>query len=142
MAHVCSQLSSPVSHWQVEELHLDHLACSWEPKLEWQRDMKSTQRLTLFRPFHAVRDLYVSEGLVPFVIPALQRPTDERTTEVFPALRRLVLVSEIRSFQTWTRRRRAICESEAALESPSDCPDSIETAILNRRLIHGHVRHQ
>jgi len=30
MANVCSQLSSPVS--QVEELHLDHLACSWEPK--------------------------------------------------------------------------------------------------------------
>ncbi len=88
MAHVCNKLSTVIP--LVEELHLEESSCGWKP--EWEGDMKSTQWLTLFRPFSAVRGLYIDERLVPLVAPALQGLTCKRATEVLPALRLLVLV--------------------------------------------------
>jgi hypothetical protein len=45
----------------------------------------------LFLPFIAVRDLYVSWQLVPFVAVAFKELTGERSMEVLPALDRLFL---------------------------------------------------
>ncbi len=45
-----------------------------------------------FTPFTSVRDLFVSEQVAPCVAPALRELTDERVTEVLPALQNLFLV--------------------------------------------------
>ena len=47
--------------------------------------------LELFRPFSAVRSLYVSERLEPLVAAALRELTGERTMEVLPALENVSL---------------------------------------------------
>jgi len=53
--------------------------------------MSSSQWLQLFLPFIAIRDLYVSEQLVPFATTALKELTGERSMEVLPALNGLFL---------------------------------------------------
>ena len=86
LAQVCNQ-NLPVLSF-VEQLSI----C--EPRrasLSWRGDMSSLQWLQLFLPFIAVRDLYVSEQLVPFATAALKELTGERSMEVLPALNRLFL---------------------------------------------------
>jgi len=53
--------------------------------------MENTQWLELLYPFFAVKDLVLSEKLVQLIAPALQDLTEERVTEVLPALQNLVL---------------------------------------------------
>jgi len=53
--------------------------------------MSSLEWLRLFLPFIAVRDLYVSEQLMPFAPTARKELTGERSMEVLPALNRLFL---------------------------------------------------
>ena len=110
-------------------------------KLELQRDMKSTQRLTVSPILRCAGFVCIGRtGAIRHTCAATtDRRKDHRSVSSASSSRLSLRDSFI---QTLTRRRRAICESEAALESPSDCPDSIETAIMNRRLIHGHVRYQ
>jgi hypothetical protein len=57
--------------------------------LEWQDDMEATQWLETLRPFTFVKDLHLSEPLVPFIAPALQELSGEGVTEVLPALQNL-----------------------------------------------------
>jgi hypothetical protein len=59
--------------------------------LHWQDDIESGQWLELFRPFTAVKDLYVSSEFTPRIAPALQELIGERVTEVLPALQTLFL---------------------------------------------------
>jgi len=53
--------------------------------------MSSLEWLRLFLPFIAVRDLYVSEQLMPFAPAARKELTGESSMEVLPALNRLFL---------------------------------------------------
>jgi hypothetical protein len=53
--------------------------------------MVSTQFLEIFQSFTAIRSLYVSRTLVPFIARALQELIGESTTEVLPNLHNLSL---------------------------------------------------
>jgi len=52
----------------------------------WQDDIENTQWLELLHPFATVKDLYLSRGVALRVAPALQELSEERVTEVLPAL--------------------------------------------------------
>ena len=86
LAEVCTQNLPVLS--SVEQLSIcNHLLAS----MDWRAEMSSLQWHQLFLPFIAVRDLYVSEQLVPFATAALTELTGERSMEVLPALNRLFL---------------------------------------------------
>jgi hypothetical protein len=63
----------------------------------WQDDIESGQWLELFRPFTAVKDLYISPGFASRIAPALQVLAKERLTEVLPALQTLFLAKPLPS---------------------------------------------
>jgi hypothetical protein len=81
LAHVCDR-HLPLS--RVEQLAVCELYRG--TSFHWKDDMDSSKWLELFRPFIAVRDLYVAKQFVPFVTTALRELTGERTTEVLPVL--------------------------------------------------------
>ncbi|KAI0289334.1 hypothetical protein BC826DRAFT_1107056 [Russula brevipes] len=87
MALVCTQLSPFLS--RMEQLHL--LSYYFDLAPEGKNDMESTQFLELFQPFSALRSLYVTKTLSPFVVPALQGLAGESATDVLPNLRDLFL---------------------------------------------------
>jgi hypothetical protein len=60
-------------------------------ELAGKNEVDSSQWLELFRPFSAVRSLYVSDTLGPLVSAALGELTGERTMEVLPALENVSL---------------------------------------------------
>ena len=86
LVQVCSQLHPLVS--RVEGLDLAEKR-TLTPN--WQDDMDPTQWLELFRIFIAVNTLRLSLDLVPHVSRALQGLTEDRATEVLPALRDLLM---------------------------------------------------
>ncbi|KAI0288998.1 hypothetical protein BC826DRAFT_971233 [Russula brevipes] len=96
MALVCSHLSPFFSH--IERLDLvtgPGYSCI---DSQWANSTtEPIQFLELFRPFAAIQSLYVSEILVPFVIPALREWIGERSTEVLPNLRDLFLGGYVKS---------------------------------------------
>jgi len=59
------------------------------PRPRWQDDMESAQWLEPFRPFSAVKKLYVSKELGLRVALALQEHIEEREMDVLPVLRNL-----------------------------------------------------
>jgi hypothetical protein len=58
---------------------------------DWQNNVQNSQWLQLLHPFIAVKDLYISEKIVPFIAPALQELVGDRVTEALPALECLFL---------------------------------------------------
>jgi hypothetical protein len=54
--------------------------------------MDNTQWLHILRPFTSVKNLYLSDQLVPYVARALQGLSGERVTEVLPALQKIFLL--------------------------------------------------
>ncbi|KAI0277091.1 hypothetical protein BC826DRAFT_43221 [Russula brevipes] len=85
MALVCSRLSPSFS--LIKRLDLVPSYPHFHPLSGDATE--STQFLDLFRPFTAIQSLYVSERLVPHVVPALLERIGERATEVLPDLRDL-----------------------------------------------------
>jgi hypothetical protein len=86
MARVCSTYL-PLST-------LEHLCTDpwlYYPQLHIPFDMEHAQWLELFHPFTAVKNLYLTEQMNPFVLPALQELTEERVIEVLPALQYIFL---------------------------------------------------
>ena len=73
---------------------VEHL-CIAESKFlqspRWENNIQKRQWLNLLRPFTAVRDLYLSEKIVPLIAPALRELVGSRVTEVLPALQCLFL---------------------------------------------------
>jgi len=61
------------------------------PRPNWENNIQKSQWLRLLRPFTAVKDLYLSEKIVPLIAPALRELVGERVTEVLPALQCLLL---------------------------------------------------
>ena len=57
----------------------------------WKDDVENTLWLDLLRSFVAVKDLYLSEGFVPHVAPALQELVEGGTTEVLSTLENIFL---------------------------------------------------
>ena len=58
---------------------------------DFKDNIDYAQWLELLHSFSAVKNLYLSEELAPFVVPALQDLIGVRTTEVFPTLKNIFL---------------------------------------------------
>jgi hypothetical protein len=86
-SRACGQL--PPFFSSIERFDLIWDGISLEP--QGKDDMEPTQFLEIFHPFTAIRSLYVSRTLVPFIAPALQELIGESTTEVLPNLHDLSL---------------------------------------------------
>jgi hypothetical protein len=87
LEQVCTLSLPPVS--TLEDLYIleDRIL-----QRRWQDDVESTLWLELLHPFVAVKNLYLSEELVPCIAPALQELVGGRTTEVLPSLENIFLV--------------------------------------------------
>jgi hypothetical protein len=57
----------------------------------WTDGIENAEWLDLLLPFTAVKNLYLSKQFSPRIAPALQELTGERTTEVLPALKNVLL---------------------------------------------------
>ncbi|KAI0302779.1 hypothetical protein BC826DRAFT_966043 [Russula brevipes] len=87
MSLACGQLSPFLSLVERLDLAADH-----RPSLSHEEYyMLSFRFLGLFEPFPAIRSLRVSESLISFIVPALQRLIGEGATEVLPNLRDLFM---------------------------------------------------
>jgi F-box-like len=87
LEQVCTLSLPPVS--TLEDLYILEDPIS---RRRWQVDVESTLWLELLHPFSAVKNLYLSEELVPSIAPALQELVGGRTTEVLPTLENIFLV--------------------------------------------------
>jgi hypothetical protein len=73
----------------VEDLHILENEY-WRP--DWQEDIESNQWLELLHPFTAVKDLHMSQEILPRITAALlELVAGESVTEVLPALRSVFL---------------------------------------------------
>jgi hypothetical protein len=87
VAQICSQISCLCS--SVQSLSIE---CSNDLPGNLQDDMDPTLWLQLFRSFTTVLSLDISIKLEPFIAAALEGLTGEAAVEVFPALRRVLIV--------------------------------------------------
>ena len=80
-AQVCNSCLPPLP--SLERLSI----CDRRPlPADWQEDMENTQWLELLHPFATVKDLYLSKEVALRVASVLQELSEERVTEVLPAL--------------------------------------------------------
>ena len=84
VAQVCSSSLPPAIIIAVECLYIHSMY--WERP--WEDDIEDSQWIELFRPFVAVKDLYISSDFTPQIATALQE-LGESGTEVLPALEML-----------------------------------------------------
>jgi hypothetical protein len=89
MTQECTQISPLLFHVAVLYITESRDARLQKPNLP--EDMEFTQWLEFFHPFPAVKDIYISDGLVPLITPALKELTGQRTMELLPVLRRIFL---------------------------------------------------
>lgn len=83
MAQICAQ-SLPFLP-SVEQLNF-HKDPSYSFRPDTKNGIENRYWLELLRPFTAVQTLHISDGLVPFVVPALQGLGWESVMELLPAL--------------------------------------------------------
>jgi hypothetical protein len=74
----------------LEDLHI-HGGGVGLMRVDWQYCIENHQWLELLRPLIYVKNLYVSEEIVPSVVSALQELIGDRTTEVLPVLQNIFL---------------------------------------------------
>jgi hypothetical protein len=84
LRQVCNSLS-PISFFEHLYIDDDH----WNS--HWQGDIENAQWLELLQPFVIVKGLYLSRGIAPRILPALQELVGGGTAEVLPALQSLFL---------------------------------------------------
>ena len=61
------------------------------PPSDWKDDIVNSEWLDLLLPFTAVKNLYLSKNIATHIAPALKELTGGRTTEVLPALQKVLL---------------------------------------------------
>ena len=98
---LCLGISCTPSDWQLSSLTqacssslpplstLEHLKIL-SYRTHWKDDIESTQWLEFLYPFTSVKNLDLSDELVPLIAPALQALGGERVTEVLPMLQNLL----------------------------------------------------
>ena len=86
MEQVCTSCLPPLS--MLEDLYIYEYPSS-QPV--WKDNIENTLWLELFRPFPAVKNLYLSEKFASLITPALQELTGGSTTEVLPSLQNIFL---------------------------------------------------
>ena len=83
---ICNSSLPPPS--TVEDLYVEHQYS----QLDWEEDAPDyTFWLEIFRPFTAVKNLYLSMEFAPDIVDALQDLIGARITEVFPSLQNIFL---------------------------------------------------
>ncbi len=88
LAQVCNSAFPTLS--TLEHLNLGHNIYCQDP-FSGQDDIENIQWLELLHPFGNVKNLHLSEKVVPCIGPTLQELTGERATEVVPALQNIFL---------------------------------------------------
>ena len=83
---VCTSCFPPL--YMLEDLYFQEDSRS---PPDWKDSVKNREWLELFRPFMAVKNLYVSENLASLIAPALQELVEGRTSDVLPALQNIFL---------------------------------------------------
>jgi len=91
LAQVCSWSLSPISVVEELEVEVRSLSSSRPRGNDIMMEPESTQWLELLGPFTAVKNLTLSPGITSRVCRALKEITEERITEVLPALQNLFL---------------------------------------------------
>ena len=86
LEQVCTSSLPTIS--ALEDLHIFE---NREYPPHWQDDVENRLWLDLLRSFVAVKHLYLSEGFVPRIAPALQELVGGRTMEVLPTLENISL---------------------------------------------------
>jgi hypothetical protein len=86
IVQICNQLSSFLS--QVEWLFISEIP---QDGLEWEDDADRIPWLELLIPFVSAKSLHITEKLAPRFAVALQELTEERVTEILPALHDMFL---------------------------------------------------
>jgi hypothetical protein len=89
MAQFCSSIFPRALITTVEHLYILENKLLLRP--HWQDNIENREWLELFRPFTAVKGLYISEEFLPRIAPTLKELVGERVTEVLPALLALFL---------------------------------------------------
>ena len=82
MVRVCTSSLPPLST-------LENLRIYGGP--DWQDNIENTVWLDLFRPFAGVKNLYISQRSMPYIVPVLEELVGGRTTEVLPTLQNIFL---------------------------------------------------
>jgi hypothetical protein len=82
LVQICTSYLPPLS--TLEDLDID----SYPPR--WIDDIENSQWLEALQPFSAAKNLYLSEEIAQRIVPALQEPVGGSTTEVLPALQRII----------------------------------------------------
>jgi len=90
LEQVCASSLPPVS--TLEDLYIVE---DRYQRPHWQDDAENTLWLDVLRPFVAVKNLYLSEELVPRIAPALQELVGGRTTEVLSTLENIFCESRV-----------------------------------------------
>jgi hypothetical protein len=86
LAQVCGASVPRAFTTAVEHLYICEIAHLQPP---WQEEIVNTQWFELLHPFTALKNLYLSRGVVPHMVPALQ--LEEIATEVLPALQNVCM---------------------------------------------------
>ena len=86
LEQVCTSCLPPL--FVLEDLYIYEDSDS---RLDWKDSIENRQWLELFRPFIAVKNLYLSENLASHIAPSLQELVEGRTTDVLPALQNIFL---------------------------------------------------
>jgi hypothetical protein len=89
ITQLCTLSFPQASITTVEHLYI--VESKFSPIPYWENNIPESEWLRLLRPFAAVKDLYLSEKIVPLIAPALQELVGEEMTEVLPALQCLLL---------------------------------------------------
>ena len=83
---VCTSCLPPL--YMLEDLYLHEQSRSPPDR---KNSVENREWLDLFRPFMAVKNLYLSENLAFLIAPALQELVEGRTSDVLPALQNIFL---------------------------------------------------
>jgi hypothetical protein len=90
VARVCKSFSSLVP--ALEHLFIcEGTSIHSSSRSRWQDGIENSEWLELLHPFTNVKNLYLSEGVVPCIAPALQELVERGVTEVLPVLESLFL---------------------------------------------------
>jgi hypothetical protein len=89
VTQLCTQSFPQAFMPSVEHLYIVESKHLSRPR--WENNIEKRQWLRLLRPFTAVKNLYLSEKIVPLIAPALRELVGTRVTPVLPALQCLLL---------------------------------------------------
>ena len=96
LEQVCTSSLSPLS--TLEDLYIGEHPHSWPA---WEDNIDNALWLELLHPFTMVKNLFVSEKIVPRVVPALQELVGGRTTEVLPTVQNVFIEKLQPSGHVW-----------------------------------------